>query len=135
MFTKIRRQIPKISQICLQKMVLLAGNPENIQENTFNYFNRIVIMAIIVELRRWNNKIGKIRRRKNRKGGESERIRTRKVFFFYFVCFRKTLASHLRSFHGINLNNLFSLVEASEQRKDRKEIIYQMMWQAKQACL
>ena len=71
------------------------------------------------------------------KGAKVKESEPEKCFFFifYFVCFRKTLASHLRSFHGINLNNLFSLVEASEQRKDRKEIIYQMMWQAKQACL
>ena len=40
-----------------------------------------------------------------------------------FVCFRKTLAFYLQTFHGINLNNLFSLVGASEQRRGRRSFI------------
>ena len=43
--------------------------------------------------------------------------------FRFSVCFRETHAFHLSSFHGINLNNFFSLVAASEQSIGRRSSI------------
>ena len=47
-YKKYEDKSQKYPRFVYKKMVLLAGNPENIQENTFNYFNRIVIMVIMI---------------------------------------------------------------------------------------
>ena len=50
-----------------------------------------------------------------------------RAWILLFSCFIKTLAFHSSSFHGINLNNLFSSAKVSEQGMGRRSSITDKM--------